>query len=214
MATLVVTGRLNSIASTVGPIMTAILDVDAYMRVHPRSENPRARIFTRYVALLRHLCISPQKYDQIIIVSHSQGTVITADMLRFLGEFGDPSLRPIGMAEGSKPALIPIHLMTMGCPLRQLYGNRFPNLYDWVVGDTEDAAARPDSISIGVWRWVNMYRTGDYVGRWLWRKKIEDQLKPDVMDTVDKEQDPWSATWGPARTDGVLAGTGNSIQEI
>ena len=84
----------------------------------------------------------------MIIVAHSQGSAITADLLRFL-KYEDIPL----------PANVFL-LFTMGCPLRQLYSERFPQLYDW--------AGRPEPSDLRVHRWVNAYRTGDYVGRALW----------------------------------------------
>jgi hypothetical protein len=152
------------------------LDVTNWLRVHPRDRNPRARITARYIALLRHLCqwtdpVSGAKYDRIVIVAHSQGTVISVEVLRFL-------LREHRAMERAAPELarlrggpepLPIDLFTVGCPLRQLYARRFPDLYGWAWHD--DAAwpgARPAAASLGVARWMNAYRSGDYVGRYLW----------------------------------------------
>jgi hypothetical protein len=70
----------------------------------------------------------------------------------------------------------------MGSPLRQLYGRSFPDLFAW----TEGHAAVPEALlgqratpermhpgpscrDVGVHSWVNLYRSGDYVGRALWR---------------------------------------------
>jgi hypothetical protein len=49
-----------------------------------------------------------------------------------------------------------------------------PDLYDWVgvATATDDVIAddaRPSPAELGVVRWVNVYRSGDYVGRALWR---------------------------------------------
>jgi hypothetical protein len=86
-------------------------------------------------------------YEAVIIVAHSQGSAITADLLRFL-------------TYEKIPLPANVFLFTMGCPLRQLYSERFPQLYDW--------AGRPQPADLRVERWVNAYRTGDYVGRALW----------------------------------------------
>ena len=48
----------------------------------------------------------------------------------------------------------------MGCPLRQLYAQRFPAQYRW--------ACDPDPAQLGVRRWFNAWGAADYVGRWLW----------------------------------------------
>ena len=47
-----------------------------------QSLPPRARIFSRYASLLADVC--KRGYSRVVIVSHSQGTVITADLLRYL----------------------------------------------------------------------------------------------------------------------------------
>jgi hypothetical protein len=59
--------------------------------------------------------------------------------------------------------------VTAGCPLRQLYAARFPVLYGWVL-QQHGAALGPVADDVGVLRWVNLYATGDYVGRWLWSR--------------------------------------------
>jgi hypothetical protein len=70
----------------------------------------------------------------------------------------------------------------MGCPLRDLYGLRFPRLYGWTrdSGDPTMKALPADlerdpqrvPAPLGLYavkRWVNAYRSGDYIGRFLWR---------------------------------------------
>ncbi|MFZ1221477.1 MAG: hypothetical protein WAO00_19470 [Chthoniobacterales bacterium] len=138
------------------------LDVINWLRLHPLAANPRARICARYHALLqqieawRDFTDETQGYDAIVILAHSQGTVITADLLRYL------------KARSLNPSL-PIYLFTMGCPLRQLYSLRFPHLYAWSRhADTNWAGSEPHPESIAVRYWVNAYRSGDYVGRHLW----------------------------------------------
>jgi hypothetical protein len=128
------------------------LDVDNWLRERPPSRNPRGLILLRFLALLRE--VQAGGYERIVIVSHSQGTVVCADLLRYLhtgnwGQHGLETLRDV-----------PIRLLTFGSPLRQLYSRRFPHLYGWAVV--------PDAAALHVAIWVNGYRSGDYVGRYLW----------------------------------------------
>lgn len=169
-------GQLQKLALGFRPALDAILDVDNYMREHPLDGNPRSRICARYASLLRYLCnwTDPHdggKYSRLVIVSHSQGTVISAELLRFLAKEPDPALARLG-------GDLPVRLFTMGCPLRQLYGWRFPHLYRWARHDSDETGARPTSIpgdplpdpkELKVRSWVNAYCSGDYVGRYLWR---------------------------------------------
>jgi hypothetical protein len=172
-------GRLENIAMGFRPILDTILDVDNHLREHPYDANPRARISCRFVSLLRYLCSwqdtrDKGRYEGVIIVSHSQGTVISADLLRFLKKFPDTELARLGSDE------LPVYLFTMGCPLRQLYGWRFPHLYawarhedsrSWTLGNPTNIPSdqKPDPGKLGVKQWVNAFRSGDYVGRYLWR---------------------------------------------
>jgi hypothetical protein len=155
-------------------VLDVLLDVDNYLRQHPKRDTPRARIAARQASLLRFL-VSPERsghrYSAIVIVAHSQGTVITAELLRFLRhETGRRStatgpLPPWMAALASQD----VAFLTMGCPLRQLYARAFPWLYQWVREPSAGQPASPHPRDLGVRVWVNAYRSGDYVGRQLWR---------------------------------------------
>lgn len=163
-------GRMKALAGGFRAPLDVLLDVDGYLREHPRKGAPRAKIFARYYSLLEHIT-SSGSYDRIVVVAHSQGTVITADLFRYLQAFFP-----------STTAGRVVRFFTMGSPLRQLYARRFPELYDWVWRGSPPLPpgafpgapdilpdAKPDPASLGVAVWVNAYRSGDYVGRWLWR---------------------------------------------
>jgi hypothetical protein len=136
----------------------AALDVDNYFGDPPDRQPPRARIYSRYAALLGYL--RDRGYARLVVVSHSQGTVISADLLRYLH------------VQGRLPALVggaPIALVTVGSPLRDLYAERFPLLYRWMGASAgEFEAAGPSAADIGAVEWVNAFRSGDYVGRFMW----------------------------------------------
>jgi hypothetical protein len=138
--------------------LDAVLDVDNYFRDPPNGQPPRARIYSRYASLLVYL--RDRGYARIVIVSHSQGTVISADLLRYLH------------VRGRLPEIVgglPIVLVTVGSPLRDLYAERFPLLYRWMGSNAAGfATAGPSASDIGAVEWVNAFRSGDYVGRCLW----------------------------------------------
>ena len=138
--------------------LDAILDVDNYFLDPHNHQPPRARIFSRYAALLDY--IRQRGYARLVIVAHSQGTVISADLLRYLARTGR-----LAAATGG----LPVALLTVGSPLRDLYATRFPLLYRWMgapAASFEDAA--PAAAELGIDHWVNAFRAGDYVGRALW----------------------------------------------
>jgi hypothetical protein len=97
--------------------LDAVLDVDNYFGDPPNRQPPRARIFSRYAALLGYL--RDRGYARVVIVSHSQGTVISADLLRYLH---------VGRRLRAIAGETPIALVTVGSPLRDLYAARFPLL--------------------------------------------------------------------------------------
>jgi hypothetical protein len=150
-------------------VLDVALDVDNHFREHPREANPRSRIFARYASLLREI-VASGRYDGIVLVSHSQGTVITSDLLRYLGATGSDRLAGF-------TGTVPVYLFTCGSPLRQLYERSFPQLYRWVEAIEHAPGARgPDPASLGVRHWVNAYCSGDYVGRALWRGEAAAQV--------------------------------------
>jgi hypothetical protein len=189
--------RLVVLADACRPALDILLDVDNYLRDYPRERTPRARIFHRYVALLRYVCSRRDElnhgYSSVVIVAHSQGAVITADLLRFLktelathrasaaavglGEtLFEPELFRVGLGANPAPEStvpLPVYLFTMGSPLRQLYAANFPHLYGW-VDRADGPLPGPDPATLGVRQWVNAYRTGDYVGRDLWAAESDD----------------------------------------
>lgn len=174
--TILARGPFEKLKAGFQTILGVALDVINWLRLHPSDENPRARITARYMALLRHVCEWRDDdgggYTKLIIVAHSQGTVISADVFRYLnGEarmgWGDKRLDRIF---GNGKADLPVTLFTMGSPLRQIYSLRFPHLYEWVRQPDETAKEqeKPDPTELGITKWVNAYRSGDYVGRYLW----------------------------------------------
>ena len=177
-----------------GTALDVVLDVDNYLRTYPDDETPTARIAERYASVLRHIArpddAAPPPYDALIIVAHSLGTTISADVLRTLRlqagdpKYGDKDLTALGFGpDGDRTASLPIHFFTMGCPARQLMNRFFPHRF-WWVRDFPDGGAsrpaetfdkvtarpplRPDPRALGLASWGNAYRTGDYVGRALW----------------------------------------------
>ena len=190
-------GLLSRYAPWLRAPLDAALDVDNHFREFPRRAIPRARIFSRYVAVLKH--VAAQEYERIVIVSHSQGTVISADLFRYMKERAanakaagtDDDVARLWRAVGSK-----IMLLTAGCPLRQLYAARFPELYDWVLRD-DGATMGPAAADVGVALWVNVYTTGDYVGRWLWSRTAHVDEYP--LSQIDEIQG--GETYTPARID-------------
>jgi hypothetical protein len=47
---------------------------------------------------------------------------------------------------------------------------RFPDLYSWTFQPRSANEEGPTAEDMGVRTWINGYRSGDYVGRYLWHK--------------------------------------------
>ena len=168
------------------------LDIANWLRIQPRESNPRAAICRRYVSLLRHIAEwtdpnDKQGYDGLIIVAHSQGTVITAELLRFLkyeNVLSNDKSKDSALARYfSNENKLPIYLLTFGCPLRQLYNRRFPLQFEW-SGERQANGYKtlgPDPDTLGLQSWSNLYCSGDYVGRDLWYR--------------DTDKNRWKITW-------------------
>jgi hypothetical protein len=153
-------------------VLDVALDVANWLRHDPRARTPSARIAARFASLLRHVAawrdpLTGAGYRAVVIVAHSQGTVITADLFRYFKYVDEPELPP----NRSPERRVPVYLFTMGNPLWQLYGLRFPDQYGWVRDDAPpagDFTSHPDPNELSVDVWSNFYRSGDYVGRSLW----------------------------------------------
>ncbi|MDZ7651839.1 MAG: hypothetical protein U5L03_04415 [Burkholderiaceae bacterium] len=146
--------------------LDAVLDVDNYFLDPHDHLPPRARIYSRFAALLDY--VRQRGYARVVIVAHSQGTVISADLLHYLHRSGR-----LAAATGG----LPIALMTVGSPLRDLYAARFPLLYRWMGGSPSSfAEAGPAAAQLGLGHWVNAFRAGDYVGRAIWSPATDDTL--------------------------------------
>ena len=146
--------------------LDAVLDVDNYFRDPIDQRPPRARIFSRYAALLDY--VRARGYSRVLIVAHSQGSVLSADLLRYLHR--SDRLR----AYAGEMAL---SMVTVGSPLRDLYATRFPLLYRWLGPvPTSFEKAGPPAAELGLTQWVNAYRSGDYVGRSIWTPAADDAM--------------------------------------
>ncbi len=130
--------------------------------------------------------------DALVIFAHSRKVVPSLPPTRLVfhveaanaaGGYAtyDPSLERL--------AKMKIYLFTVGCPLRQLYGLRFPYIYGYV----HKSHRLGPSWSYRTWvspAGLNAYRTGDYVGRYLWR--TADEWTPAGKVTPE--------TWNPPTT--------------
>jgi hypothetical protein len=157
-ATKMLIDKVSTGLNRIRVVVDTAADVDNWLHDRPLGATPRLKIFARFAALLTH--IKNEHYDRIVIVAHSQGTVVTADFFRYL-KFARPHFYK-GLPE--------CRLVTAGSPLRQLYALRFPELYGWVNRPygNDGGPVGPNLADIGFSRWINLFGSGDYVGRYLW----------------------------------------------
>ena len=172
---------LAAVAKLFGPILAVTLDVINWLRAIPVNRTPRARIIARSLAILWAIARanSRHKYQQLIVVAHSQGTVIAVEILRALAPDSELTRKKSDPRKETDLSKLPeITLFTMGSPLRQLYACRFPHLFDWVYDTVQtppraDAPNGPNPDPNALYKlrqWVNAYGGMDYVGRALWHR--------------------------------------------
>ena len=120
-------------------------DPNNYVNEYPL----RQRIQNRFVDTLIRL-IEIEKPTEILIISHSQGTVIALEALRggrlnkILTDHGLPEISP--------------ELVTMGSPTDHLYGFYFSKTFSvQSVDENMD-------VETGISKWTNIYRSDDFVG--------------------------------------------------
>lgn len=94
--------------------------------------------------------------DRVVVVTHSQGTIIALHALGLL----HIEERPIGTDARDGVA---VDLVTMGSPVDHLYRHYLPRTY------------RPATLPQGVANWLNLYRRDDYIGT---RLKFQDEPRP------------------------------------
>ena len=109
----------------------------------------RAQIQDRFVDTLIQL-IRSEHPDEIVVVAHSQGTLVTVEALRG-GEFHKR------LAQAGLPPINP-DLVTMGSPTSHLYSFYFARSFDLANTDPER------DVTVGINSWTNIYRVDDFVG--------------------------------------------------
>ncbi|MEL6475869.1 MAG: hypothetical protein AAFR17_00970 [Pseudomonadota bacterium] len=100
----------------------------------------RERIERRFIAVARVMC-KRHMPDEVVIVAHSQGTVVALDVLRH-GKVADL----VETCPNWK-------LITMGSPFTHIYAKYFPNDF-WLPGQEQT----------GLKQWINIFRIDDFVG--------------------------------------------------
>lgn len=148
VATRVIKGPLQA-------VLDVMMDVDVWLREWPSPRTPAAVMLERTTGLLLHVArggIGAEPPERIVIVAHSQGSLLITETLRAL------PLHP-EWGQGPRPE---VHLVTVGSPLRQLDATLAPSLFPWVA-----KSGTPAELPV-VAQWSNLYGLLDYVGRQLW----------------------------------------------
>ena len=115
------------------------------INVHPFRSRIQDRLTDTLILLLQS-----ENPDEVVIISHSQGTVISVEALR------GGRLRAQMQTAGLEP--IDIDLVTMGSPTSHLYGFYFSKEFNL-------KSTRPShDVHDGISSWLNIYRLDDFVG--------------------------------------------------
>ena len=124
-----------------GPGVTDLTGVN----VHPFRNRIQDRLIHSLILLMKS-----ENPDEIVIVSHSQGTVISVEALR--------GGRLRARMQSADVAPRNIDLVTMGSPTSHLYGFYFAKEFDL-------SSPHPShDVTNGIESWLNIYRLDDFVG--------------------------------------------------
>lgn len=110
-----------------------------------KGSPPKDPVGSRFVTVLEHM-VRDVDPNRLVIVAHSQGSVIVLDALNRWNQLSETSLPN------------EISLVTLGSPLSHLYQHYFPIAYpEW-------SDPHWNQFMVRVRRWANFYRLSDYVG--------------------------------------------------
>lgn len=149
-------GRLKDLLLPVWPALDIVGDVKSYLE-----HDTQARILARCAAVLRH--VAGQRFDRIVLIAHSQGSVVIFDALQ------RPDIRSL---MGGRARLV-----TCGTPLAHLYHRFFPTRFLRLSHAVVDPLGE-----LGVTRWTNLSGYGDYIGMSVSKTR----LLADMKLTLDK----------------------------
>ncbi len=107
--------------------------------------QPRARISDRFAQVIEHLEREEQART-LVIMAHSQGSVIAHDFLR----------SPSAAAATGAAMTAPVDVITFGSPLRHIYAHYFKDYAGFLDG--------LDRVGAGVRSWRNLFRADDVIG--------------------------------------------------
>jgi hypothetical protein len=142
----------------------------------PNKQFPiRTRIADRLADTLDFL-LSQKDKPHLVIVCHSQGTVVTLDTLLgyqkhvYEGRWPLRSRKQVwqpGLWETRlQNEVASLTILTFGSPITHLYQHYFPSLYP-KLGSMPALQGLEAEIAAGRVRWFNSYRVDDYIGTWI-----------------------------------------------
>ena len=141
-------------ATYIRDITKLMLDVVNHFVVGPRgSANTypvRKRIEDRFHQTIDFLLAEGDK-PHLVVIAHSQGTVITFDALRD------------GLWDKVKDRAQSLTILTFGSPLTHVYQQYFSRLYPILASNKSLRDLRHE----GRFLWINSYRIDDYVGTYI-----------------------------------------------
>lgn len=142
----------------------------------PSSQFPiRKKIADRLDETLEFL-LAPKDAPHLVVICHSQGTVIALDKLLGYQKYVDHGGWPVRRREQVwvpglwqsrlKNEVASLTILTFGSPITHLYQHYFSTLYPSLAEYPDVVASAQDRIE-GRLRWYNCYRIDDYVGTFI-----------------------------------------------
>lgn len=135
----------------------------------------RTKIAKRFNDTLTYL-LAPGDKPHLVVICHSQGTVITLDRLLGYHRFEYSGYWPVRSRKlvwepglwqkGLDKEVASLTILTFGSPITHLYQHYFATLYP-ELAEIEALKALEAELKSGRIRWFNSYRVDDYIGTYI-----------------------------------------------
>lgn len=122
----------------------------------------RKRIHGRMQRVFESMCESDE-FDEVIIISHSQGTIIATEFARDLHRNENQIINE-GACQKLKPLMKTATLVTMGSPFTHVYKEYLPSEFGNPHWITRDKIIKD---------WINIFRIDDFIGTYIGNSNLK-----------------------------------------
>ena len=138
-----------------------------FWKPHEYSEYPqRKRIHGRMQKVLQALW-EEDSFDEVIVISHSQGTIIATEFIKELQEPRGELITNEEIRKNLRNALRGAKLVTMGSPFTHVYNYYLPTCFKAPSIILGPHSSTPKDKEQLICSWVNIFRIDDFIGTYI-----------------------------------------------